>query len=721
MTKKHLYRFGDYALDAERMVLRGPRGVVGLPPKALLTLLALLEQQGEVVFKHQLMERVWGGTFVEEGNLSQNIFLLRRELGTSPEGSDYIQTLSRRGYRINVPVERVGVADSSDIVRSESMAANVAAAPLIEASFQKNTKQIGRRRVAVAVLLVMGVGIAYFWRVETAAPRVSDFTQLTHDGAVKRGHMHTAAGPDAALFTDGTRIYFTEGTSDSLSIAQVSTSGGETSQIPTAVPGPQLIDLSPGRSELLVSGHPDSATATILWTVPTPAGLPHEISGIHAWDASFSPDGIRIAFTDGRNLSVAKADGTNPRRIAMLQGSVWMPRWSPDGRRIRLTVYNTQDTGDTIWEVNSDGTGLHRIQLEFGRADETVSVCCGSWTPDGRNFIFQAARAGKFEIWVVPDRPKWLNWIPQSLSRPAQLTGGQLNSLAPVISPDGQKLFVIGQQLRGELQRFDSSTKQFVSYLGGKSMDFLSFSRDSKWITWVDYPERTLWRSRADGSEKLQLTFAPMHAMMPRWSPDSTSIVFYAGGGGGQRTYTVPANGGQPVPLGWAKEMLPNWSPDGESILHSEFPFFATDPRKIALHIVHIKTHRTEAIAGSVGLFAAQWSPDGHYIVALTLEGSTIMSFDLHTEKWTELGKGSGFLVWSHDSKYLYCLRDGTNPAVVKIRMSDRRVEEVASLNGIRESGQLAGLEFGLSPEDEPYILRDIGTQEIYSLVWHDR
>ncbi len=58
---------------------------------------------------------------------------------------------------------------------------------------------------------------------------------------------------------------------------------------------------------------------------------------------------------------------------------------------------------------------------------------------------------------------------------------------------------------------------------------------------------------------------------------------------------------------------------------------------------------------------------------------------------------------------------------MVKIRTSDRVVEEVASLNGIHEGGQLAVLEFGLNPDGEPYILRDIGTQERCSLFWHNR
>ena len=81
-----------------------------------------------------------------------------------------------------------------------------------------------------------------------------------------------------------------------------------------------------------------------------------------------------------------------------------------------------------------------------------------------------------------------------------------------------------------------------------------------------------------------------------------------------------------------------------------------------------MKTHQTETISGSDGLFAAQWSPDGHYIVALTLNDSTLKLYDFYTRTWTEMGKASGFLVWSRDSKYLYCLRDGANPAVVRIR-----------------------------------------------------
>src|SRR5271154_2291324 len=86
------------------MLLRRGGSVVQLQPRALEMLLVLVRGRGEVVSKQELMDAVWPDSFVEEGNLTQNIFLLRRELGKTAEGEDYIQTLPKRGYRMNVPV-----------------------------------------------------------------------------------------------------------------------------------------------------------------------------------------------------------------------------------------------------------------------------------------------------------------------------------------------------------------------------------------------------------------------------------------------------------------------------------------------------------------------------------------------------------------------------------------------------------------------------------------
>jgi Tol biopolymer transport system component len=145
----------------------------------------------------------------------------------------------------------------------------------------------------------------------------------------------------------------------------------------------------------------------------------------------------------------------------------------------------------------------------------------------------------------MPGRPGLLGRLFPSIDAPSQVTNGQLSSLAPVFSPDGRTLFVIGQQLRGELEAFDARVGQFVPYLGGISADFVDFSRDGKWVAFVSYPEGTLWRSRVDGSERLQLTVAPMEATVPRRSPDGSQIAFYViAGTKQQRLYLIGADGG---------------------------------------------------------------------------------------------------------------------------------------------------------------------------------
>jgi len=154
------YEFGRFRVKgAERVLLRDGE-IVPLTPKVFDILLTLVEKSGQVVSKDELMKRVWPDTYVEEGNLTQNISLLRKALGETPEGTQFIETVPRRGYRfvaeINEGVDLEPVVVSAEIpaVSNEIPAAAVIAAPA--------------RRRTPAFILVAGVvvttlvGLFYF-------------------------------------------------------------------------------------------------------------------------------------------------------------------------------------------------------------------------------------------------------------------------------------------------------------------------------------------------------------------------------------------------------------------------------------------------------------------------------------------------------------------------------------------------------------------------------
>src|SRR5690349_1722974 len=97
-----IYEFENFRLDASHLMLYRSSGEeISLTPKQVETLLALVEQSGEIVSKEDLMERLWANSCVEESNLVQNIYVLRKILGETADGKRMIETLRRRGYRFN--------------------------------------------------------------------------------------------------------------------------------------------------------------------------------------------------------------------------------------------------------------------------------------------------------------------------------------------------------------------------------------------------------------------------------------------------------------------------------------------------------------------------------------------------------------------------------------------------------------------------------------------
>ncbi len=551
--------------------------------------------------------------------------------------------------------------------------------------------------IGIAAFAVAAAALVYFQSRPLPTPSVSGYVQVTHDGK-----------PKFLIGTDGSRLYLSEFSSEGAA-AQVSVTGGEVAHVPLPTPTMAPLAVSPDGSTFLVADEiGQTAFHGPLWSVPVLGGSARKLGDIDTPAAAFSPDGQMIAYTSGRDLFVAKSDGTESRKLVSLPDAVFDPVWSPDAKSIRFRLGGGFNALGSLWDVASDGTNPHALLPGWSK---TPSECCGVWTPDGNYFLFQSG----FNVWVRAERK---NWFGKSEAQPVQLTSGPMGYFAPLLSKDGKKLFVVGALQHGELSRYDVKSGAFSPFLSGLSADSVQFSRDGQWVAYSTFPGATLWRSKPDGSERIQLSFPPLAAILPSWSPDGKQIVFY-GLLPGQKAkmFIVSADGGTPRELiadDPESKFDANWSADGTRIVFANEP--ANPSSKI--RILDVKTNQLSDLPDSVGLYSPRWSPNGRYIVAMNSDSTALKLFDFETQKWQELARVTmGFPNWSKNSDYVYFLHEENDPSVMRVRLSDHNVERVADLKNFRQAGYW-NVWLGMAPDDSPLLLRDTGTQEVYSLDW---
>ena len=703
----NVIRFGIFELDLQTRELRKSGVRIRLQEQPFQILAMLLEQPGAIITREDLQKRLWpGDTFVDfDLSLNSAVKKLRQALGDDSENPRFIETLYRRGYRFIGPVNGASALPQTAGPQLADPATGTAA-PEVPVTQLGSPSGWRLRRVFFygAILAGLLVATTLILFKPSQAPRVLGYTQITHDGRRK-----------AELITDGERLYFVSLEGDHLTLGQTSVSGGETATLPTPFANAAPDGIAPDGSALLMSGWDRAFGEAALWSLPLPTGPPRRVGDLVVHSAGWSRDGSQIAFSRGAAIYLANSDGSQSRKIATLGGEAFGVRFSPDDRKIRFSVHDVKTGSDALWELSRDGSGLQPLLPGWNQPSHE---CCGNWTPDGKYYLFQSFQNGRNDLWARPENGSWFKRRVQ----PVPVTNGPLDFSSPVVSKDGKRIFAVGQQPRAELLRYDSKSSSFTPFLGGISASDLTFSADGQWVAYVTVPEQSLWRSKLDGSERMQLTFSDIEAAMPRWSPDGKEIAFMRQTPKTDwRAYLISRDGGEPRDLvpGADAGFDPSWSPDGKSIALSIHDIGQTSQ---GIQVLDLTTKKLSELPGSQDVFSPRWSPDGKYIAAVTIDSQKIMLFELSTQRWTELVSTSlvGYPSWSHDSQYLYfdtALTQDT--ALFRVRILDHKLERLRSLNDVRRFWGVFGPSWsGLTPDDSPLILRDTGTQEIYAIDW---
>lgn len=689
------YRFGSFILDPRSGELRHNGTRLRLQEQPFQVLLKLLEKPGSLVTREELQSALWpADTFVDfDTGLNSAIKRLREALSDSADAPRFIETVPRRGYRFIAPLHGTLPIGPQVIAEPKESARIFTPARLVLA--------------VLALLLAAGAGALAVWlRSPLPPPQITGSTQLTWDGLGK-----------ANLRTDGKSLFFGERRGGQYAAFQIPVGGGSPVLLDSSSPGYLPEDISADGSRLLFSPHKMDSPQPPVRVMDLASASVNDMPALNSETVAWAPRN-NVVFAHGADLFVAAQDGSGRRKLLTASGMIYTVGFSPDGTHIRMSVVDKHKHTAALWEARADGSGLHELLPGWHAIPQE---CCGAWTPDGRYYVFQSLQRGSSKIWVLPDAQPALRKTPPV---PVLLTTDPLNFSCPTPSRDGKKLFVLAEQPRAELVRYDVSFGQSIPFLSGISATDVEASPDTRSYIFVRYPDQTLWRSRADGTDPVQLTSSALRVSLPHWSPDGSRIAFSAEKQGGPwNIFLIPSSGGaaEQITFGEVADLDSAWSPDAKTLAFGQL-FAPSAPVPSTVQMLNLESHKAVPLPGSNGLCCTRWSPDGRYLAAEKGTWDEIWIYDFSTQKWRIAVKGLGtlgYFAFARDSKSLvFDTQEVQEPGFYRLRMADLTFTAIASLKDSNRFYGPFGAWSGLAPDGSPLFVRDISNQEIYALDW---
>lgn len=637
------YDFEYFRIDVSRRLLLRQGKPVPLTPKAFDILLVLVQNQGRVVEKDELMKLVWPETTVEENNLTRNISSLRKALNERPTEHRYIVTVPGRGYRF--AAEMPPQMDGTEILFERHARARV----LIEEESENETATqplpsietgvVERRswrsittRLTLAAITCALLGFSS-WRYlslrEEAllpAPRIVPLTSF----------------PDRAecssLSSDGNRLAFSRHSdSPGLSGIYIKQIGSDSYLQVTRSASDWCPVWSPDSRYLAFSRYGYQEHSVYL--VSTLGGEERKLySGAPAAaPLDWSPDGKLIAFSAANpqpgsySILTLAVETLETHRLTEPPAGYqdWDPVFSADVGQMAFIRTNGKLTAAEVYLMSANGGRVRRLTF-----DDAWIPSRPAWMPNGQSILFSSTRSGLPTLWR----------IPVSGGSPAQVSQVGVKVSHPSVSLRGDRLAFDQQLSNSSLWRLDlahfgkGDFRRQVTASKGRNRS-AELSPDALKIAFVSDRSGSdeIYICNVDGSNLLQLTKLGNARTpgRPRWSPDGQKIVFDSVMRGRTTIFVTYANGGEPRPLtDQASESLnPSWSHDGRWI-------YFTSNR------------------------SGQWQ-----IWKMTSQGGDAF----------QLTRQGGFVGFeSSDGRFMYYAKTAADPDIWKLRLQDRQEAAVS-------------------------------------------
>lgn len=646
------FRFREFELVSRERVLLRDGKPVAITPKAFQLLLVLVENRGHLVEKSELMRAVWEDSFVEEGNLSYTMLLLRKTLGDEKNDPRFIQTVPKRGYRFIAEVEAVSNGTGSESVEDPKTAATADQTASFTSTFRR------RGILALGILILCVSGLWYFNNLKgspippvLAAPFASVKISTT-------GNVH-----HAVISPDGKNVVYSFRTANNQegiwlreleslnNVELISASGDAYGGLKISSQGNFLYFSRKARTEK--SGF-DIFRVSIFGGVPTKL-----ISNVEGWFSLSSDDSaisfVRCKYENSDYCSLWIAESGEGRKERMIVSRPYPFRIgdnaiSPDGRSVAFAVGQSKNRAN---EFN-----LAEVDLESGNErlltpEKFFNIKGLVWFADQSGLLITASRhpaIGNYLIRQVVASTGEVRTLSKDAEDYATLSLDKSGTtLVSTYVKEDKFLYSLDLENPSNLQKLSgASTAAFAS---NDSIVFYS----------VLSGDREIWSIDEDGSNLRQLTNNTAEDADPIVSPESGSILFVSNrtgeshvwqmnaDGSNQRQITkkeggtphfvtpdgkwiyfthgvqrnlwrVPANGGKEELVLDTRLSNVALSPDG-----SQAAIVGNDEKIIKIvSLVDWKTVKTlEMTNGVVNPYGLTWSPDGKDIAYAFVENST--------------------------------------------------------------------------------------------------